>query len=215
MSISRLYKETFFTNSFWKCPAGVKFITLTGCGGGGGGGGGAVSGANYSRGSSGAGGEPSLTISEVTTVNPGTIYTITIGAGGVGGTIGVSSLSSGLSGGKGGSSYFDGHEFVGGDGGLGGIPINNGFDAFFKDYLFISRNGINGRSSGGDFFLFIIPGGSGGTSNNIYSYGGYVGGDGGDGGVGGGGAGAAQPFLSLNFKGGNGGSGFIEIAWTQ
>ena len=223
MSISRLYKETFFTSSSWKCPAGVKFIILTGCGGGGGGGGGAAIGSSYGNAISGMGGEPALTTYQVIPVNPGINYSITIGAGGLGGNANYGNISfangsPGISGIKGDTSHFDifftDLQFVGGNGGIGGIPIHNTTDPFLKNYLLMTRH-------------------LGGISNNIYSYGGYpgvetnvigsYGGGGGTGGIGGGGGGGGfggrigppDGDGGVGGGGGNGGSGFIEIAWIQ
>jgi hypothetical protein len=72
----------------WTCPAGVKYIIVTGCGGGGGGGGGASSsgrGITYFAGG-GSGGHPSPTSTQIVQVTPGVVYTISVGQGGIGGT---------------------------------------------------------------------------------------------------------------------------------
>lgn len=72
----------------WTCPAGIKYVVVTGCGGGGGGGGGASSsgrGAIYFAGG-GSGGHPAITSTQVVQVTPGVIYNISIGQGGIGGT---------------------------------------------------------------------------------------------------------------------------------
>ncbi len=87
---------TLISPSTWICPAGVKQITLTGCGGGGGGGAGAQAATQtnlWSSGGSGGGGAP-LCIVEVA-VTPGTSYDIIIGAGGDGGSSGVANSSAG------------------------------------------------------------------------------------------------------------------------
>ncbi len=93
--------KTFLTGTLgapgeWRCPAGVKRITLTGCGGGGGGGGGGqtTNAANrWSSGGSGGGGAP-LCVIDVTVV-PGTLYNIVIGEHGIGGSAGLDDATAG------------------------------------------------------------------------------------------------------------------------
>jgi hypothetical protein len=72
----------------WICPAGIKYVILTGCGGGGGGGaGGSSSGrsqTNFAYG--GSGGWAAPTITQVVAVTPGVSYPISVGQGGIGGT---------------------------------------------------------------------------------------------------------------------------------
>ena len=250
MSISKLYKQSFFTNSSWICPDGIKFIILTGCGGGGGGGGGGSSNAPVSdlnppspyNPKGGSGGEPAITTYQVVKVNPGTNYSITIGTGGVIGNGGNGFPGPGLSGGKGISSYFDGHEFVGGNGGLGGTIVHDNVlssDIYLKNYLLITNNGLNSRDNSSGPSPNGRGGGAGGISNNIYSYGGFGGSGasnnistynfkaliGGNAGIGGGGGGGGSGIAhstntvsetsNLGAAGGAGGLGFIEIAWIQ
>lgn len=119
----------------WLCPAGVKFIIVSGCGGGGGGGGGASSGgrSNTNFAAGGSGGWASPTITQIVQVTPGVIYNISIGDGGASGTYNcVANIVSGGGsrpgnpGFDGASSIFGGVIFPGGKGGREGqlISIN-------------------------------------------------------------------------------------------
>lgn len=140
MTVSRLFKQSFLsTGTFsWTCPAGVKFIFVSGCGGGGGGGGGAAtSGTNASSAwfwyyaTGGSGGQPAPTFTQVLSVTPGVTYTISIGLGGAGGVPGFvyngsgsgtrfGGVQPGNSASDGASSIFGTLIFPGGKGGRGG-----------------------------------------------------------------------------------------------
>ena len=89
MSLPRLYKQIFTSNSSWTTPHGVRFVIVTGCGGGGGGGAGATS-TGPSRefvtiNAGGSGGNPAHTATQIVEVAPNTVYPIIIGLGGAGG----------------------------------------------------------------------------------------------------------------------------------
>lgn len=141
MTNSRLFKQQFLSvGTFsWKCPPGIKFVWVIGCGGGGGGGGGAATSSTnnafptywnyYALG--GGGGQPAPTFMQVVAVTPGVTYTVSIGAGGVGGIGGqvyngagtsttIGGVSPGYSGFQGGSSIFGTVVFPGGIGGKRG-----------------------------------------------------------------------------------------------
>lgn len=117
----------------WTCPAGIKFVTVTGCGGGGGGGGGASS---SGRGiaffaSGGSGGHAASTITQVVSVTPGVTYNISVGEGGIGGTsncvaniVNGGGCRPGNPGSDGSSSLFGSTIFPGGKGGRAGYLIH-------------------------------------------------------------------------------------------
>jgi hypothetical protein len=235
MSSSRLYKQSFFGNSSWTCPAGVRYVILTGCGGGGGGGGG--SGADrtsgYAVNMSGAGGEPALTTTQVFYVTPSLTYNVTLGLGGGGGN-GVTGLGlsaglagNGTSGARGGDTSFGSISFAGGAGGIFGAAMTTATDQYLRSYLIQPKSGINNRGNIGptQWPAGGVGGGAGGVSNNIYSYGGYGGsgsndinwtynvfaiagtGGGYGGGGGGGGSGSNSTYWTNNHDGANGGPG--------
>lgn len=80
-----LQSETFISSGSWTCPANVYNVSLVGFGGGGGGAAQGNPGSTNDE-ASGAGGGGSMQYSTVVQVEPGTVYTITIGAGGSGGS---------------------------------------------------------------------------------------------------------------------------------
>lgn len=119
----------------WLCPAGVRFVIVTGCGGGGGGGGGASSSGRSITyfASGGSGGHASPTTTEVVAVTPGVIYNISVGEGGIGGTsncvaniVNGGGARPGNPGFDGSSSIFGSLVFPGGKGGREGylIPLS-------------------------------------------------------------------------------------------
>lgn len=139
----------------WQCPAGITSVTVE-CWGGGGGGGGASSASI--GGGGGGGGAYSISI---LTLTPGTIYTVTVGAG----AAGVSAAN----GGTGGDSWFSTTGTVLAKGGGGGL-----FNT--------AAGGGAGGASGSSVGTTKFSGGAGGTGQNLVS---------GSGGGGGGGAGNA------------------------
>jgi len=95
-----LHEKIFTSSGTWTCPAGVKRVTLIGCGGGGGGGGGyeITNGTNvWASGGSGGGGAMLRQV-EVSVI-PNSGYTITIGAGGTGGAATTTALTKATDGG--------------------------------------------------------------------------------------------------------------------
>ena len=75
-------------NGTWTCPAGVTKVRIAGFGGGGGGGSGNGSGVVSSNNGGGGGGGGGARLGEVIVdVVPGTVYTVTVGAGGGPGAI--------------------------------------------------------------------------------------------------------------------------------
>lgn len=147
----------------WLCPAGVKWVIVTGCGGGGGGGGGASSsgrGNTYFAGG-GSGGHAAPTMTQVISVTPGVIYNISVGEGGIGGTSNcVANIVSPTGGGTkpgnpgsdGSSSIFGSFIFPGGKGGREGYLISIGSLTF---------------ALGGDCANAAIPGSANPIPQNI------------------------------------------------
>jgi len=116
----------------WTCPAGIKWVIVTGCGGGGGGGGGASSGGrtNTQFAGGGSGGQAAPTSTQIVAVTPGVTYNISIGWGGIGGTTNcVANIVSGGGsrpgnpGSDGASSVFGSVVFTGGRGGREGYLV--------------------------------------------------------------------------------------------
>jgi hypothetical protein len=177
----------------WTCPAGV-FSALVECVGAGGGGGG---GATLGRGGSGAG--AGAYSSKVVAVVPGTIYTVSVGAGGVGGTYGTTPNST-----PGGDTFFDTAANVMAKGGQQGIrssstvPLGGQASASVGTTKIDGGSGtISGTGSGTD-------GGAGGSAPSAGSIVGGVGGAGGTSGVNGG-IGGAPGAGGGGGKGNNGG----------
>lgn len=186
--VTSLRSATFTASGSWTCPSGVTQILLDGCGGGGGGSCGAGSAANGN-----GGGGASSVIGRVVTVVPGTIYTITIGAGGSGGT------SSSTTGTAGGTSSFGtllslaggggaSRTAVGSSGGEGGTTGRTG--------SYYSGLGSFGGAGGGCYLSAPSPGaildGAGITPSQF----------------GGGGGGGVN-----NAAGGSGAGGLIKFSW--
>lgn len=131
-SRSRLATEIFTTSTTWTAPAGTTRVRVLGRPGAGGGGGGGAGGAGFGGatggggggGRGGGGGGSASLIEAFINVIPGTVYTVTIGAGGAAGAAGVA--GAGGNGGNGGVTIFDGFTFgrnapaTGGTGGTGG-----------------------------------------------------------------------------------------------
>jgi hypothetical protein len=128
----------------WVAPegVGVVYVSLVGGGGGGGGGAGAIYNPNYDQhynvGSSGGGGGAGIYGEYVTTVTPGTSYTVVVGSGGTAGSAGprgegtysssygfsVTTNGSGGNGGNGGQTKFNNIVVPGGTGGKGATMIS-------------------------------------------------------------------------------------------
>jgi hypothetical protein len=187
------YNEaTFITSSTWTCPANVTRVFVWLVGGGGGGGGGA------NRAGGGGGGMGSIFIGAKTVV-PGTVYTVTCGAGGTantggngnaGGTTSFGSLAS-TTGGSGGG--------VGGlVGELGGTPGDYAGNAGHSP----DSSGNSGPGGTGGSGGWVSFGGKGGFASLDGSNGSYGGG--------GGGGGGNTPTTTT---GGVGGVGAVTIRW--
>ena len=201
----------------WQAPCDVTSIIVE-CWGAGGSGGGATVNASASSGGSGGGYVKNTSF----TVVPGTIYTITVGAGGIG------SNTSGVSGG---ASWFSSVTSVKAVGGLGGsigspgLAVNSGNVGFTPGFSFYGGSGAantgTGTSGGG--------GSSAGTGSNglnaigaaagIAVPGGVIGGvgrttsnNGGAGGILGGGGGGARVTTAAK-NGGVGGKGKVQITY--
>ncbi|MBS1622816.1 MAG: choice-of-anchor J domain-containing protein [Bacteroidetes bacterium] len=198
--------QTVFSSSgTWTCPPGVTSVTVQ-CWGGGGGGGGTN--ANPAAGNGGAGG--SFAQGTVTVV-PGTVYTVTVGAGGAGGT------NTGGNGGNGAASSFGGTLVVaeggaGGNGSLAGAGTATGSTAASTGSILYA--GGNGGSATGTSASGGGGGGAGTTAaggnaaNEVAGTGGAVGG--GSGGSGRTSAGAGRTGNTL----GGGGSGGLRTSGT-
>jgi hypothetical protein len=145
--------QTFSTTgtTSWTAPAGVTSVSYLVVAGGGGGGG--YGGDNVGGGGGGAGGMRTGTL----TVNPGTTYTVTVGAGGGPGTIGSDSVFSSITstgGGRGGQP-------AGGNGGSGGgAGAATGSGSAIG--LGTAGQGNNGALGFGDWGTTTTTGGGGG-----------------------------------------------------
>ncbi len=112
-------KIRFTASGSWTCPAGVTSVTVQGCGGGGGGGGGESGQDGFTRTQcAGSGGGGAIFSRLTVAVTPGTVYTVTIGAGGAGGAKAVSTASNGTDGGD--TTFGSLATFIGASHGRGG-----------------------------------------------------------------------------------------------
>lgn len=127
---------SFSATNTWQCPSGVSSVTVE-CWGGGGAGGGANSTTN-----TGGGGGGGAYSKSVLTLTPGTIYTVTVGAGGVG--------VSNANGGVGGDSWFSTTGTILAKGGGAGL---------------LAATGGSGGASGSGVGTTVFSGGNGGTSS--------------------------------------------------
>ncbi|RMO79781.1 hypothetical protein ALQ33_200142 [Pseudomonas syringae pv. philadelphi] len=193
--LSRLKTRVRFTaNTTWTCPPGITLGWLSGCAGGGGGGGGAGLSSNGSGGGSGGGAGQSV-ISEPFTLVPGTVYTITIGAGGSGAATAASGVD-GRNGTAGGVTRFGSLLALAG-GGLGsGGNTSSGAGGY------ASSAGGGGATDGSDAGA-PNAGGDGGSGG-----GGPYGTAGGGGRAGSGGGASGRPGSGYGTGGGGGGAGY-------
>lgn len=158
----------------WTAPMNVSSVNYLVVAGGGGGGSG-------QGGGGGAGGMRTGTLS----VSPGTIYTMTVGAGGTAG-------SAGTDGNNGSDSVFSTITSTGGGGGVAATTLN----------------GKSGGSGGGASDTYNSSGGTGGAALPITSpVQGYAGGNGSSVGVGGGGGAGAVGGNASSYAAGAGGAG--------
>lgn len=225
----------FTTSGTWTCPAGVNQIILFIRAGGGGGGGGRSGGT--AAGGGGGGGAVLLTVPAA--VTPGTVYTITVGAGGVGGAVNSAGAQGGTSsmvgvfstfGGFGGSGS-PGADIGGaggqprpgaggGGGGSAGTTPGSGSGGGVTPGVWTQILGLFGGTTvgGAGGASNIAAGGAGGSSTG----GGGGGGGDGTGGAGGNGSsvgaagtsGAGGGGGGTNAAGGAGGDGVIAIYWV-
>ena len=190
-------------------PAGVTRIQALGRGGAGGGGGGGAgnggsTGAGAAGGAAGSQGQCCISKMQWVTVVPGTLYTITIGAGGSAGTAGTvtAAAAGGSIGGGGGAGG------TGGDTSFGALltwrGANNASNGGVASALFSTAGSSGGQNQGRD--ILAASGGAGGAANTAgnagtgglstsggnRTSGATVGAAGGAGGGGGGGAGGGQ-----------------------
>ena len=232
---------SFTADGAWIAPPDVYYTIVSGCGGGGGGGGGAVDASNASGGS---GGGAATYISKVVIVNPGTEYTVTIGAGGSGGA-GSTGAGTGSNGGFAVSSFFDSHKFPhGGHGQAAGSVAgfstggkaavhSDASSAASPDNMGFGEGG-DAERNGGRSLTNNFSGGSTGATDGAKEGGGGGGASiaaGGAGGAGnasgdgsngitagansGSGGGGGGASSTNGGDGGNGGSGFIELIWFE
>jgi hypothetical protein len=158
----------------WTAPIGVTSVEYIVVGGGGGGGGG------YDTGSGGGGGGGMVLTGTTITINPGSVYTVVVGAGGVASTNNYPTINE-TSGGDGVSSSFDTITALGGDGGkssrtqTGGSGKGGEAQTLSASAVGGSGGGNSGTSAGGS-------GGGGGGANTAGTNG--VPGAGGSGGTG-------------------------------
>ncbi|MFN5224044.1 MAG: hypothetical protein ACK5DJ_07655, partial [Bacteroidota bacterium] len=219
--------QTFTSSGTFTVPAGVTQITVE-CWGGGGSGGG--TGANTAKGGGGGAGG-SYASSVLTSLTPGTIYTVTVG-GTKAGTEGV--------GGKGNPSSFSlsGTNLVLAEGGNGGAAPNGANVAGGQGSTGISigttkragGNGAGGTASlggggggaagssvvGGNASGTIAGSGNSGISGNLGTgaTGSTAGSNGAAGSIYGGGGAGAFVNSNTNRSGGSGAAGYVLITWT-
>ena len=169
LGVSAMAQETFLVNGTFTVPANITTIYLTGCAGGGGGAGGH----SADPGGGGGGGEGGESISMMpVTVTPGSILTITIGAGGVGGiagaagNIGANTTIAGLPIGT--YTILGGRPIAGAasagtvtNGGAGGVNGIGGGGGATGTGTGAASNLITSRNSGGDL-TYVTGGGAGG-----------------------------------------------------
>lgn len=164
---SNLASRTFISSGSWTVPGGVTQVILKGFGassgsGGGGAGGGGSTASGAGGGGAGNSGGYAPMIFEGASVPPGSVITITIGAGGSGGTGGTPAAAnaSGSTGGNGGSGntggnttfgtvgYFQGAQQTGG-GGNGGTISAGGSGGTIVSQAVNDFNSAGGGAGGG------------------------------------------------------------------
>lgn len=162
----------------------------------------------------GGGGGAGQVTSSSATVTPGTVYTITVGAGGGVATNGSNSSVSGLVTATGGTRGGDGRGIDGNNGGYGGAS-GNGFGGGGQTYGAAGGGGGASGGGGGGYGSGPWYGGGGGPglassiTGSSVTYGGGGGGAGqnGNGGGGSGGGGSGGPGSANTGGGGGGGWG--------
>jgi hypothetical protein len=161
--------ETFTTNDVWEVPAGVTSVDVLVVGGGGGGGYGTTLGDDYGGGGGGAGG---LIYKEGHSVTPGSLITVTIGAGGLGNTDGSARGTNG------GNSAFGTLIALGGGGGATRNANQNGASGGSGGGAYGSGTGGTGLqpSQSGDSGTYGFGNNGGSTSVGYICSGGGAGG---------------------------------------
>ena len=212
---------TFTTSGTWSAPAGVTSVTVKAWGGGGAGGPGNTK--NAGGGGGGGGGEfRQATV----TVNPGSSYSVVVGAGGT--------SSTGANGGSGSPSTFNSTNVVA-NGGLGGVTGSGGGTGGSGGSGGTGTTGYSGGTGADGTTGSTGVGGGGGegsgsttNGNNGSGQTGGTGTDGGDGGAGGktnatggagstpgGGGGGGGNRTGGAMIGGDGADGQVELTWTE
>lgn len=204
---------TFTANGSWTAPSNVSWVLVACWGGGGGGGSGGCDHGAGGSGSGGGGGGGSVPNYVLVPVTPGSVYSITVGAGGAGGAAVGGSGVDGNNGSTGGASSFGSLVY-----GLGGNPG-------IKGYRMTSTGGAGATNTSSRAGTWMSRGGAGGDvavnnavagESTLISTGGAAGalgagnaagGGGGGGGYGTGGAGTTGVSGGNASTGGTGGYG--------
>jgi hypothetical protein len=211
----------------WTCPAGVTAVTVQAWAGGGGGG----YASTFSENPGGGGGGEYA--SAAVTVTPGTVYSVSVGAGGWRGTPSQSSTAGGDSlfigdtgqvhahGGSRGTSSVRGAggtgstaatHHNGGNGGTASSGLYGGGGGSSAGPSAVGGAGVNGTSSAPGAGGTAPAGGGTGGAGGGQAYG--QGTAGSKPGGGGGGSGQPPPGFGGNGAGGNGADGKIILTWT-
>jgi hypothetical protein len=189
------------TGVSWTVPCGVTSIIVDAWGGGGGGKGDGVVGSN-----AGGGGGSGAYVLRTIAVTPGTVFTISIGAGGLAGNNGGNGANGGA------STLVNGGLGINiSAGGGGGATSATGGSAGIAAGGTTNTNGTAGSNStsavGGNGAAAPAGGGTGGTGATL-------GNNGLDGGAPGGGGGGAGDRSGGATDGGNGGAGIIQVTYV-
>jgi hypothetical protein len=203
--------DTFLVSGTWTCPPAVTSVLLDGYGGGGGGGGGAAATSTTSVSAcGGAGGGGAQRRLRQVTVIPGTVYSVTIGAGGAGGATGTTGQPGGI-------TLFGIEAFLGG--GAGGsdlsLPSSSQAATLAGGPVPVSPLYYQGRIAITNFAgLFVLHAGAGGAGRNFASGNSANPSAEGFGGGGGGAPGSTNGLYNGGGGGGGGGGGPAGVGGT-
>lgn len=218
----------FTSSTTWTVPANVTTVYLSGCAGGGGGGAGSATGGTVSLvggGGGGGGGAGQSVLCTPYPVVPGSVVTVSIGAGGAGGAAGATTAATG---GLGGNTVISGAGFnsgtsltlAGGGGGGGGSwpsidALGSGGagaqpGSGYPAGSYGSDSALAGNGGAGASCAF-----GGGGGGGRAAMGGTIGGKtaGGFGAGGGGGGGAYGGSAAAGGSGGTGAGGVVIFEW--